>query len=120
MHTSKKNSDVSLGEQAIAFAVTLIAAVIAGALGAPDKWLAAIFVTVVTFAGMISYFRKNWASKQFWLIMGCAFLLHLFLMWVTFGIVLKQSEDVALFACLPGILLEGFILYHVVRFFLKI
>ena len=113
----KAKSNVSLSEQLIACSVTMIAAVIAGVIGAPDKWLAAIFVTVVTFAGMLSYFRKSWLSKQFWAIMAAAFLIHLILMWVIFGIFLRQREDVGLVVCLPDILLECFLVYHAVRFF---
>jgi uncharacterized membrane protein len=115
--SNKKKSDVSVGEQVIACTITMIAAIIAGVLGAPDKWLAAIFVTVVTFAGMLSYFRKSWTSKQFWTIMTCAFLLHLFLIWLIFGVVLRRKEDIGLLICLPGILLECFLLYHAVKFF---
>jgi hypothetical protein len=116
-NSRKTKSKVSLSEQLIACSVTMIAAVIAGVVGAPDKWLAAIFVTVVTFAGMISYFRKSWPSKQFWAIMTAAFLIHLILVWVIFGVLLRQREDVGLLVCLPGILLECFLLYHAVRFF---
>ena len=116
-NSNKEKSDASLGEQVIACTITMIAAITAGVLGAPDKWLAAIFVTVVTFAGMLSYFRKSWASKQFWTIMACAFSFHLFLIWLIFGVVLRRKEDIGLLICLPGILLECFLLYHAVRFF---
>jgi uncharacterized membrane protein len=116
-NSNKKKSDVSLGEQVIACTITMIAAIIARALGAPDKWLAAIFVTVVTFAGMLSYFRESWASKQFWTIMACAFLLHLLLIWMIFRVALRRKEDIGLLICLPGILLECFLLYHAVKFF---
>jgi hypothetical protein len=114
-NSNKKKSDVGLREQLIACTITMIAAIIAGVLGAPDKWLAGIFITVVTFAGMLSYFRKSWASKQFWTIMGCAFLFHLLLIWVIFGVVLRRKEDIGLLICLPGILLECFLLYHAVK-----
>jgi hypothetical protein len=33
-------------------------------LSAPDKWLSAVFVTVVTFSGMISYYWRLWKSDS--------------------------------------------------------
>jgi hypothetical protein len=103
-------------EQTITVVITLAASVVAIAAGAPDKWLTAIFCTVVTFSGMISYFKRSWRSKRFWAIIGGAFLMHSLLAWVVFGIVLRQRDDVGLLVCLPGILLECFVLYHAVRF----
>jgi hypothetical protein len=53
------------GEKNIAaFAVTLVAAVVVMMLSAPDKWLSAVFVTVVTFSGMISYYWRLWKSDS--------------------------------------------------------
>ena len=96
--------------------MTLVAALIAVFVGAPDKWLTAIFVTVVTFGGMISFYRSRWPSREFWVIISGAFVVHLILVWLIFGVVLRQRADVGLIVCLPAILLECFILYHAVRF----
>jgi integrase len=46
-----KQSRVSIAERLILFAATIITAAIIFLLGASDKWLAAIFCTVPTFAG---------------------------------------------------------------------
>jgi hypothetical protein len=117
VHDKKKHeSRTSVWEQVITVAVTLIAALFAVAIGAPDKWLTAIFVTVVTFGGMISFFKGRWLSKKFWEIIAGAVGVHLVLAWLVFGVVLRQMTDVGLLVCLPGILVECFILYHAVRF----
>jgi len=102
-------------EQLVTAAVTLTAAIVAGMFGAPDKWLAAIFATVVTFGGMITFFRERWSSGRFWMIIASAMLIHLVLVWFIFGVALRQRNDVGLPACLPVVLLECFILYHAVR-----
>lgn len=117
MHDKKKlQTRTSTWEQVITVAVTLIAALFAVAMGAPDKWLTAIFVTVVTFGGMISFFKARWSSRKFWEIITGAFLVHLVLAWVVFGVVLRQMTDVGLLVCLPGIIVECFLIYHAVRF----
>ena len=86
------------------------------AVGAPDKWLTAIFVTVVTFGGMISFFKGRWSSRKFWETIAGAFLVHLALVWLIFGVVLRQMTDVGLLVCIPGIFGECFLLFHAVRF----
>lgn len=109
------HSRASTWEQVITVAVTLVASIVAMVAGAPDKWLAAIFCTVVTFGGMISFFKGKWASRKFWVIISATLVVHLALTWVAFGIVLRQREDVGLLTCLPFIFVESFLLYHSVR-----
>lgn len=111
-----KESRVSVGEQIALFSITIIAAVIVGKLGLPDKWLAAVFCTVATFAGMISYFRKRMSPKVLWITMWIAFLFHAVLLWVVFGVILGQRNDVGLLVCIPGIFVECFFLYQGVKF----
>ena len=101
----------------IYFTVGLVASIIVMVLGAPDKWLAAVFCTGVPFLGTVTYFRERWKSRGFWKIMASAFVLHLLLIWVVFGVILRQRDDVGLLVCVPGILLECFLLYHAVKFF---
>lgn len=97
--------------------VTATAALVVVALHAPDKWFTGILETMVTFGGMLSFFRRDWSSKRFWTIMGIAFLAHLLLMWWVLSVALRRLNDVGFLACLPFILLEGCVLYHAVRFF---
>lgn len=108
-------SRASTWEQVITVAVTLVASIVAIVAGAPDKWLAAIFCTVVTFGGIISFFKGKWSSRKFWVIISATLVVHLALTWVAFGIVLRQREDVGLLTCLPFIFIESFFLYHSVR-----
>jgi hypothetical protein len=102
-------------EQIVTISVTFVASIVALVAGAPDKWLAVIFCTAVTFGGMISFFRKRWVSKKFWLIIASAFLVHLLLSWAVVGMVLRKREDIGLLPCLPVIFVESFLLYHIVR-----
>jgi hypothetical protein len=120
VHRKKRKGSPSGRELVALSAVTLAACVVAGVLGAPDKWLAAIYTTVVTFGGMIFFFRRRWSSIRFWVIMAGALLIHLALVWLIFGVILRRLDDVDLLVCLPPILLECFLIYHAVRRFLGI
>lgn len=116
MYNNKKHKPrANIWEQVIIVSVTLTAALIVGALGASDKWLTGIFDTVVTFGGMLSFFRPRWSSKRFWAIIAVALSIHVVLVWLILGIGLRQRSDVGLLVCVPIILLECFVLYHAVR-----
>lgn len=102
-------------QNVVLFSLTLAAAIAALILKAPDKWLAAIYETVVTFGGLICFFRLRWRYRRFWLIVASAFSLHLALSWVTFEFLLRDREDVSLAVCVPFIFLEASALYLCVR-----
>ena len=104
-------------ENVITVLVTIAAALVVLALHGPDKWLTAIVVTVATFGGMLSLFRRDWSIKRFWAVMGIAFLAHLLLIWWAFGVVLRARSDIGLFVCLPFVFVESFVMYHTVLFF---
>ena len=103
------------GEQLLTVLVTLVAAIVVIAVRAPDKWFAAIFLTVVTFGGVTSYFKSRWSSNSFWMVVTSALLVHLLIVFVIFTTILRQVEDISLFVCVPIIFLESFILYHAVK-----
>jgi len=86
----KLQAPTSAWEQVITVALFAVA------VGAPDKWLTAIFVTVVTFGGMISFFKGRWPSRKFWEIITGAFVIHLVLAWLVFGVALRKMTDVGL------------------------
>ncbi|GEM_PF-5006260 len=102
--------------QAITVTVTVIACIVVFVVGAPGKWLAAIYATVGTFGGMISFFRPRWASTRFWIIMGAAFGIHLAVTGLVFGVALRERSELGFLVTLPFIVAESFILYHAVRF----
>lgn len=102
----------------VTFIVVLVGALVIGAIKADDKWLSALFMTGGTFAGMISFYRRLWRSSKFWWLMAGLFLVHLLMMWVLFGVALRQRSDVPLLVCVPGAFLECFVIYHAVRFVL--
>jgi ABC-type Na+ efflux pump permease subunit len=108
---------VGLREQVILVAVTFLACVIVVLVHGRDKWLAAVFCTIPTFAGMLSYFRHRLGPSQLWTSLSGGFLLHLGLLWLVFGVLLRNRDDVSLLICIPGIFVEAFLLYHGVRFF---
>lgn len=99
--------------------MTLIAGLIAVGVRAPDKWLPAIYATVVPFGGVISSFRKRWASREFWAIIAGALLVQLVLAWFIFAVVLRSLNDVGLLVCVPVMFLEAAVLYYAVRFLQK-
>jgi ABC-type Na+ efflux pump permease subunit len=84
------------------------------ALGAPDKWITAVYCTIPTFAGTIAYFKNRWSSPRFWNTIAVSFVLHLILTWFVFAILLRQRDDVGFLVCLPFIFLECIVLYHLV------
>ena len=110
----KRKSEIR--EQLLTISIGLAAALIVFVVGAPDRWLAAIFITVGTFAGMISYFRSRWSSKLFWKIMAGALVIHLSAIWLVFGVLLRNQRDVGLMICVPPIFLEAFLIYHAVLY----
>jgi hypothetical protein len=102
-------------QNVILFSLTLSAAIAALVLKAPDKWLGAIYETVVTFGGMICFFRLRWRYRRFWLIVVSAFSVHLALTWVVFAVLLQDRKDISLAVCVPFILFEATALYFCVR-----
>ena len=79
---------------------------------APSRWFAAIYCTVVCFGGMISYFRKQWQSIEFWMIVAAEFTLHLVLIAWIFGRILRAYADISLAVCIPFIFAECSLLYY--------
>jgi apolipoprotein N-acyltransferase len=102
-------------EGALDFALTVAAGLVVFALHAPDRWLAAIYCTVVAFSATIWYFRNRWHSDNFWITMSMAFLIHILVTWFIFAIVLRGVFDIGLLICVPFIFIECFLLYHLVR-----
>ena len=100
----------------IAALVTLIASIAVFATGLPDRWLAAIFCTVGGFSGLISYFRKQWAFREFWMILAGALTVHLALFYWLFAQVLMRISDVPLIICVPFIFLECGVIFFAIRF----
>lgn len=107
---------VSPREQFVLVAITLLLGILIFALHAPTRWLAAIYCTVPTFAGMIAYFRGKLAPSVLWASMSGAFVVHLALLWMVFGVVLRHTANIPLWICLPAIFGESFVLYQAIRF----
>lgn len=106
----------SIREKVVLVGITLLLCLVAFFLHAPDRWLTAIFCTVPTFAGMIDYFRTRLGAGPLWSGISVALLLHLALLWLVFGVVLRARPDIPLLICIPAIFGECFILYHLIRF----
>lgn len=106
----------SFREKVVLIGITLLLCLAAAFLHSPDRWLAAIFCTVPTFAGMIDYFRTRLTAGSLWSGISVAFVLHLGLLWMVFGVLLRGIADFPLLICIPAIFGECFILYHVIRF----
>jgi hypothetical protein len=105
------------GQTAIAVAVAIVLSVFVIAVGASDKWLTAVFDTVVVFSALIAAYRPHWASRRFWILVVSALVVHLFVTWLTFGVLLRRRTDVNLVTSVPFIFLECFIVYYFLRYF---
>ena len=65
----------------IAVVIALIAVVFLDRIGAPQKWHAAVYGTVVSFSTVISLYHHKWTHWQFWVSVGVCFAAHLFAVW---------------------------------------
>ncbi len=118
VHVKKSELRRDRREKVVCFLLTLCGGVVVCVLGAPNKWLSAVGVTVAVFMAMISYHWRLWASARFWLVTAGLLLIHVVLMWVIFGLLLQRWNDVAFLVCIPGVFVECFFLYYVARFLL--
>ena len=115
--TKSKASDLnpSKRELRIELLITIVLCLISFYLRLPDRWLAAIYMTVPTFGAMVSIFRDRWTSSGFWVIVSGCLMLHAVLLWWLFGFVLNRFSEVPLAACVPLILLEASAIYYGIR-----
>ena len=63
---------------------------------------------------MIGYFRAYWKRSRFWVEMGIIALVHTSLMWLVFAYLLRNRFDIPLVFCIPGILMECWLIFIVV------
>lgn len=107
----KKHTEVS--ENAISWMVmglVLVAAIIFGRLGMPQRWHAAIMWTVVAFGPATMMRRKRWRSFSFWGKWAIYLSLHLLLMWVLFEFLLAKMAVIGTLYAVPFAAIEGFVL----------
>ena len=104
-------------EQLLTVVVTATAGLIVVAVHAADRWFAALFISLVTFSGIISYFKQRWHRKRFWIVICSALLVHVIVVGIVFGLELRDTRDVGFLICIPVIFCEAFVLYHAVKFF---
>lgn len=117
MSTKKpKKSRYDTWEQVIAFSISVIIGIIIVVAGRSDKWLTASFATLVPFITIISSFRNRWTYFRFWVVLGALFIVHLTLLWLVFGVLLRQQRDIELLICIPAMLAESSVLYYAVKF----
>lgn len=109
---SNDRAPVSFKEKALAVTITVICVLFGMVVNAPQKWNAASFITIVTFAAVMTCFKNRWRSKAFWGFVGTIFLIHLALIYLVFAVVLKQVRNVGLLLCLPIIFVETALVYN--------
>jgi Kef-type K+ transport system membrane component KefB len=114
---NKGEDRVSIKEQLFLVLIAAFLGLCVLMLGVADKWFAAIFWTVSTFAGVLALYRKKKLNRRsLGLAIMAVFVGHLMLMWVIFAIVLRKREDVGLLVCIPFIFVESFFVYHAINF----
>jgi len=83
-------------------------------LGLPQKWDAAEFWTLVTFAGVIELCRRKWMERVFWAKILAILAVHVVAMWVIFSHITGKGW-VPLIITLPLIWLEVTIILKLVH-----
>jgi hypothetical protein len=114
--SKEKQSGIGVGAALLVFVVGSVGTFIMGTRGLSEKWMAAtIYCTAVPFLTTIFQLRKKVSPKALWTTLAGAFLVHVLLLWVLFGVILRQTNSVGLLVCLPGIFLEVVILIQCVK-----
>lgn len=89
---------------------TLGLAMLAQQYDMPQKWDAAIFGTLVPFAGVIGGLRRRWSLWSFWASTLICFVIHCVLIWIIFQYVLSDVQKMAIAVWLPIAFVELFVL----------
>ena len=103
-------------ERVILFSLVVFAGIVIIAVGGSDKWLTAAGATLVPFAAVISLFRDRFRRWRFWSVLAALFAIHMALIWLVFGMILRRRENVDLLVCVPLMLVESSVLYYSLKF----
>jgi uncharacterized protein with PQ loop repeat len=88
---SKKR--ISLSNDALGWSglgLSLIAAVILDKGSPPHKWHAAIMWTFCALLGLLKFGREKRTSRLFWIFWVSCLVLHVFAMWLIFGLLMPR------------------------------
>jgi hypothetical protein len=98
-----------------------IAALFAGALmyklHLAQKWDAAFIGTLVIFWYLGGVFRARWAHMSFWAAYTGCLVAHCGLMWLAFGVMMRDKDTFGIYAWAPVAMIECIGLYYSLDFF---
>jgi hypothetical protein len=86
--------------------VILTAVIFLDRMGAPQKWHAAVYGTVLPLATVVSVCHHKWARWQFWASLGICFAVHLLALWYVFDKV-RPIKTMGILIWTPVMFAEG-------------
>lgn len=92
----------------------VIVAVKVDAIGAPQRWHAALVWTATTCYAVVIFGKQRWASWRFWLSFVIGIAAHLIVMWVLFAKILVHVEVIGTLFVIPIGLVEGILLLVII------
>ena len=93
--------------------VILAAVIFLDRMGAPEKWHAAVYGTVVPFATVLSVYHHKWAHWHFWASLGICFAVHLVVLWYVFDKV-WPLQTMGILIWTPVMFVEGILIFGLV------
>jgi hypothetical protein len=106
---------IKLRTTGIIVVVILTAVIFLDSMGAPQKWHAAVFGTVLPFATVVSVYHHKWAHWHFWASLGICFSAHLLAIWYVFDRV-WPIKTMGILIWTPVMFAEGIFILGLVPF----
>jgi hypothetical protein len=100
---------------AIVSVAAVLMAIVLDKAGMPHKWHTAIFGTLVPFTTVTLLRRPSWVRQTFWFSLWLLLALHIVVICVVFGIVLRRVITLGLLWWLPIAFVDVFVLLDLQR-----
>ncbi len=107
--------ETSRNSSIAACSVAAVAGLILYKLHLSQKWDAAFVGTLTPFWYLGGGFRSKWGQASFWVAFTISFLAHLLLIWLIFGVFLRNTNTVGILVWIPVTMLEGIVLYYLIE-----
>jgi hypothetical protein len=95
--------------------VTVALMIIVEYKGMPDKWLTAIFGTVVPFTVVVIGCHLMWRRWSLWAALAICLAIHSLAIWAFFQYALSDSQSIGFLLWFPISLVEIFVLFIAVK-----
>jgi hypothetical protein len=94
-------------------------AILMSHFGMSQKWHAAACWTLVSFAIVVSMYRRYWSSWRFWTALTICLLIHLIIVWEVFAQVLDGEKKMGTMYVIPFEYLESLALLIAVALLMR-